>query len=91
MELMALIPLFAVDNEISIHFENIIQNLTEPDIHINVNINRHRARIKHRNRYYYERTIPRFTGDQFKEMFRMNRATCEVIVYIKILTKLSFE
>jgi len=69
---ITLIPFFAVDNGISIHFENIIQNLIEPDVHFNVNINRHRARIKHRNRYYYERIIPRFTANQFKEMFRMS-------------------
>lgn len=68
------------------NLENIIQNLIEPNIHLNVI--RHRARIKRRNRYYYERIIPTFTQDQFKEMFRMDRVTCEVIVYNKILIKL---
>lgn len=63
-----------MDDGIGINnFENIIENLIGPDRR-----NRCRAIIKHRNRKYYEKIIPRFTGDQFKEMFRMNRATCEV-------------
>lgn len=89
MELMALIPLFAMDDGIPTHnFENIIENLTNPNIHLNEN--RRRARIKYRNRHYYERTIPRFTYDQFKEMFRMDRAICEVSNCVhEIINKIS--
>lgn len=83
------VALFVMDDGIGInHFENIIENLIRPDRR---NIYRRRAIIKHRNREYYEKIIPRFTGDQFKEMFRMNRATCEVSNYkLKLLTKLEF-
>lgn len=81
--------LFVMDDGIGINnLENIIENLIGPDRR---NIYRRRAIIKHRNRKYYEKIISRFTGDQFKEMFRMNRATCEVIIYkLKLLTKLEF-
>ncbi|XP_032679515.1 putative nuclease HARBI1 [Odontomachus brunneus] len=73
MESLALL-LLAVDDGITMHnFENIILSLIKPNN--NFNFNRHRARIKCNKNY--EKIIPRFTHDQFKEMFRMDRITCE--------------
>lgn len=81
MESMLLMLLFAADDGIPMgHLENVIQILVTPNIHYNAK--RRRAQIKRRNLNYYEETIPRFTHDQFKEMFRMDRATCEVSNYI---------
>lgn len=69
---------FVADDGLNMNIvRHIVDNLIQPNDENYIRPRQRRA-AKTRNAEYFELTVPTYTGDQFKEHFRMTRLTFEV-------------